>query len=267
MNRAAQRNPFKKILFMLSCPVFLATCCVYAQLPTPRFDDGTVNLGAMKGETGHWNSGVGNLSENFVEMDGAYLVHPEEIDKVAPFRPWAKKIVQERLATLGRDDPHPRCMPNGGPRQFHTPWGLEIVHDRSSERILVMSGGANRSWREIWLDGREHPDLETYTLTFFGHSVGHWEGDTLVVDTIGYNERFWFARRPSGMPHTDQLHLIERISRPNHDTLHYEVTIDDPGAYTRPWTAAWDVPWTSFHMTEYFCQDNNVDLEHIVGPQ
>jgi len=131
----------------------------------------------------------------------------------------------------------------------------------------VMSGGANRSWREIWMDNREHPPLDTYTPTFFGHSVGHWEGDTLVVDTVGFNERFWFARRPTGMPHTKQLHLIERISRPDHDTLHYEVTIDDPGAYTRPWTASWNIPWTNFEMTEYFCQDNNLDLEHIVGPQ
>jgi len=92
-------------------------------------------------------------------------------------------------------------------------------------------------------------------------------GEAVLVDTVGFNERFWFARRPSGMPHTVQLHLMEKISRPDHDTLHYEVTIDDPGAYTRPWTASWDVPWSEFHMTEYFCQDNNVDLEHIVGPQ
>ncbi len=249
--------------FYLIC---ISSLC-YSQDPTPRFSDGSVNLGRSNGETGHWNSGVGNLSENFVEMSGAFLVNPGEIEKVAPFRPWAKKIVEERLASLGRDDPHPRCMPPGGPRQFHTPWGLEIVHDKASDRILVMSGGANRSWREIWMDNREHPPLDTYTPTFFGHSVGHWEGDTLVVDTVGFNERFWFARRPTGMPHTKQLHLIERISRPDHDTLHYEVTIDDPGAYTRPWTASWNIPWTNFEMTEYFCQDNNLDLEHIVGPQ
>ena len=174
-----------RLLTFILLPVLSAS--VLAQAPTPRFEDGGVNLGAMRGETGHWDSGVGNLSETFVEMEGAFLVHPEELDKVAPFQPWAKRLVQERLATLGRDDPHPRCMPPGGPRQFHTPWGLEIVHDHGQDRILVMSGGANRSWREIWLDGREHPDLDTYTPTFFGHSVGHWEGDVLVVDTVGFN--------------------------------------------------------------------------------
>ncbi len=247
--------------------VLLLPSMAKAQAPTPRFEDGTVNLGAMRGETGHWNSGPGNLSENFVEMDGAYLIDLDgDIDKIAPFHPWAKAMLYERQVTLARDDPHPRCVPNGGPRQFHTPWGLEIVQDRDRDRVLVLSGGGPRSWREIWLDGREHPDLEIYNPTYFGHSVGYWEGDTLVVDTVGFNERFWFARRPAGMPHTEALHLVERISRPDHDTLRYQVTIDDPGAYDRPWNASWEMPWSEYHMSEYFCQDNNQDLEHIVGP-
>jgi hypothetical protein len=234
--------------------------------PTPRYDDGSVNLGPAEGETGHWDTGVGNLSENFVEMDGAFLVNPADIDKVAPFRPWTKALVQFRLATLGRDDPHPKCMPNGGPRQFHTPVGIEIVEARDRRKIYVLSGGGPHSWREIHMDGREHPSLDDYDPSYFGHSIGKWEGDTLVVDTVHFNERFWFARRPTGMVHTDALHLIERISRPDYETLHYEVTIDDPKAYTRPWTAKWDVPWTEEPVEEYFCQDYNIDLDHIVGP-
>ncbi len=234
--------------------------------PTPRFEDGTVNLGQVPGERGHWNSGVGNLSENFVEMNGAFLVNPEDIDKVAPFQPWTKALVQYRLDTLGRDDPHPQCVPNGGPRQFHTPVGIEIVQNKGGDRIYVLSGGGPHSFRVIYMDGREHPSLDDYDPSYFGHSVGHWEGDTLVVDSVHFNERFWFARRPTGMVHTDALHLVERISRPNHDTLHYEVTIDDPKAYTRPWTASWNIPWSSEDMLEYFCQDNNLDLDHIVGP-
>jgi len=234
--------------------------------PTPRFAGGTINLGAARGDVGHWNTGVGNLSEHFVAMDGAFLVNPGDIDKVAPFKPWSKALVQYRLATLGKDDPHPRCVANAGPRQFHTPYGIEITQDRDRERIFILSGGGPRSWRVIYLDGRGHPDPELYEPTYFGHSIGHWDGDTLIVDTVGFNERFWFARRPSGMVHTDALHLIERISRPDYETLHYEVTIDDPKAYTRPWTASWNVPWSNGEMTEYFCQDNNLDLEHIVGP-
>lgn len=234
--------------------------------PAPTFADGTINLGPGRGETGHWNTGVGNLSEHEVEMDGAFLVHPEDIDKVAPFRPWAKALVEYRLRTLGKDDPHPACIPDGGPRQFHTPYGIEIVQDREHDRIYIVSGGGVRSWRVIYMDGRPHPSLDEYEPSYFGHSVGHWEGSTLVIDTVHFNERFWFARRPTGMVHTDALHLIEHISRPRYDTLHYEVTIDDPKAYTRPWTAGWDIPWTNQEMQEYFCQDNNRDLGHIVGP-
>jgi hypothetical protein len=233
--------------------------------PTPHWPDGRVNLGPPPGGKGHWNTGVGNLSENFVEMNGAFLVHPEDIDKVAPFQPWAKAIVQYRLDTLGKDDPHPRCIPPAGPRQFNTPYGLEIVDQPELKRILVLSGGGSRSWRVIHMDGRPHPTGDDVNPTYYGHSVGRWEGDTLVVDTVGFNERFWMTRRPTGMVHTDRLHLIERISRPDFNTLHYEVTIDDPGAYTRPWTAKWDIPWTEDEVEEYFCQDNNRDTQHLVG--
>ena len=88
--------------------------------PTPHWPDGRVNLGPMPGGKGHWDTGVGNLSETAIKMNGAFLVDPKDIDKVAPFQPWAKALVQYRLATAGRDDPHPRCIPPAGPRQFNT---------------------------------------------------------------------------------------------------------------------------------------------------
>lgn len=266
--RAAGRLPGAACaLLALALPaaVHAQTAAGAAPRPTPRFADGTVDLGAARGESGHWMTGVGNLSEHKVEMKGAFLVHPEDIDKVAPFRPWAKALVEYRLKTLGKDDPHPACLPSGGPRQFHTPYGVQFVQDREHERIFVLSGGGAHSWRVIYMDGRPHPSLDDYEPSYFGHSVGHWEGDTLVVDTVHFNERFWFARRPTGMVHTDALHMIEHFTRPDYDTLHYEVTIDDPKAYTRPWTASWDIPWTNEDIVEYFCQDNNRDLKHIVG--
>ena len=89
--------------------------------PTPHWPDGRVNLGPEPGGKGHWNTGVGNLSEADVKMDGAFLVNRADLDKVAPFQPWAKALVQYRLDTLGKDDPHPRCIPPAGPRQFNTP--------------------------------------------------------------------------------------------------------------------------------------------------
>jgi hypothetical protein len=87
--------------------------------------------------------------------------------------------------------------------------------------------------REIFTDGRTHPD--DLDPSWMGHAIGHYEGDTLVVDTVGFNDKTWLDR--IGHPHSDQLHLVERIHRVNHDTLQDDITIDDPKAYTKPWNA------------------------------
>ena len=100
--------------------------------------------------------------------------------------------------------------------------------------------------------------------TWYGHSVGRFEGDTLVIDTVGFNDRFWFDF--AGHPHTEQLHTIERYRRPEFGRLLYEVTIDDPGAYTRPFTLYGEHAYeSSTELMEYICNENNQDVEHIVG--
>jgi hypothetical protein len=150
------------------------------------------------------------------------------------------------------------CLPPGGPRQFHNRYGFQILEQRDRQRIFVMMGGGNRNWRLIYTDGREQRGQrqgDDDNPLYFGRAVGHWEGDTLVMDTIGFNERFWFSN--GGLPHTEKLHLVERISRPDFDTLKYEVTIDDTGAYTRSWSSSWTLNWIANEdMPEYFCQDN-----------
>jgi len=97
--------------------------------------------------------------------------------------------------------------------------------------------------------------------------VGRYEGDTLVVETTGFNEKTWLNF--NGAMHTDELRTIERFSRPNRNTLHYEATIDDPGAYSEPWTIAWDIPWAEgAELAEYICQENNkfqIDLTDDLG--
>ncbi len=252
---------------LLAMVMLLLPGLAAGQRPTPRLPDGTVNLGPALGERGHWDTGRGGaLMENDVELDGFFLVDTDDVDRVAPFKPWSRELFLARQANLGKDDPHPRCSGNGGPRTFDTPYGIDIIQDQSRERILILIGWSRR-WREIHMDGRPHPDLDTYTPTFFGHSIGRWEGDALVIDTVGFNERFWFTRKPMGMVHTDALHLVERISRPDYDTLRYEVTVDDPKAYTRPWTTSWNLPWSEFEIVEYLCAENNLDPAHYVGPQ
>ena len=108
------------------------------------------------------------------------------------------------------------------------------------QRIFVVHIGGPHTFRIIYMDGQPHPkDLQP---SYFGHSVGHWEGDTLVIDTVGFNERTWMSR--DAIPHTEQLHLVERLTRTDFATLKYEVTFDDPGAYTAPWTSGFTMRWT-----------------------
>jgi hypothetical protein len=235
-----------------------------ASQPTPRFPDGTPNLGPVSGAHGFWDGGGSMASQvGAVEGTGGKLPTNLPFSEI-PFQPWARALFDYRRENLEKDDPHARCIPNGGIRQLQTPFGLEIIQAPHVNRIYILSGGGNHTFRVVFLDGRPHPDGDEVNPTYFGHSVGRWEGDTLVIDTVGYNERFWFAR--SGYPHTEQMHLTERISRPDFDTLRYEATIDDPGAYTKPWTGGFIKRWNSTtDLEEYFCTDNNKDATKLIG--
>jgi hypothetical protein len=183
------------------------------------------------------------------------LLNLADADKVAPFKPWAKAVYELRQRELLKSDPASRCIPSGGPRQFHTPNGFQFIEQRELGRILVLLGGGNRNWRIIYTDGRPQTPAAELVLTYYGSSVGRWEKDTLVVDSVGYTEKFWFTR--GGLPHTEALHLTERFSRPDLNTLRYDVTVDDPRTYTKPWTGGWTVRWVPDEdLKEYFCEDN-----------
>ncbi|HLQ76366.1 MAG TPA: hypothetical protein VK210_03370, partial [Terriglobia bacterium] len=146
--------------------------------------------------------------------------------------------------------------PQGGPRQFQMANGFQFVEQKELGRIMVLLGGGDRNWRVIYTDGRPAVPAAEAVLSYYGTSTGKWDKDTLVVDSAGYSERFWMAN--GGLPHTEALHLIERFSRPNYDTLKYEVTVDDPHSYTRPWTATWNIQWVpDKEIEEYFCEDNS----------
>jgi hypothetical protein len=150
------------------------------------------------------------------------------------------------------------CKPPGGPRQFQQPFGVQFLEDRERRRIFVLLGSGNSNFRLIYLDGRGHLGQiggDDDNPLYYGRSVGKWEGDTLVLDTRGFNEDFWFTN--GGLPHTEQLRLIERFSRPDFDTLKYDVTIDDPGAYTRQWSSGWTMRWVAGQeLPRHLCQDN-----------
>ena len=150
--------------------------------------------------------------------------------------------LSEPPAPVPQDDPtFVNCKPPGGPRQFQQPFGIQFVEDRERQRIFVLIGGGNRNFRIIYIDGRGQVGQvsgDDDNPLYYGRAVGKWEGST-SWSTRAASTRI-SGSPTAGLPHTDQLRLIERFTRVDFDTLRYEVTVEDPGAYTRPWTVRLD---------------------------
>jgi hypothetical protein len=177
-----------------------------------------------------------------------------------PFQPWAKALFEER--EKHELEPHARCKASGMTRQFLTPYGTEFVEATELKRIYIFDVGGPHTFRTIYMDGRSHP--KNPTPSYYGHSIGWWEGDTLVVDTVGFNESFWWDRR--GLPHTEQLHFFEKFTRIDSQNMRYEFTVDDPGAYTKPYSGTLNIrASTGTELFEYICQQANYAHELMVG--
>jgi hypothetical protein len=173
-----------------------------------------------------------------------------------PMQPWAEALVKQHRENGWRDDPNLRCLPHAPPRMWANFVMQKVIHTSDSVTILdeYMS-----QYRQIFLDGRALPkDPEPI---FTGYSVGKWEGDTLVIETIGIKGN-WFD--PEGHPLTEQARLIERIRRVDYGNLHIEVTVDDPKAYTRPWTRIIRLRLVlNADLLEYICNENEKDRQII----
>jgi hypothetical protein len=221
----------------------------------PRLPDGKPDLGNGRGS---WNP---RILENIAGV-GPGAPERRAVEKVidVPFQPWARQLYDTRIADLQKDDPEARCLPPGIPRLYQTPFPFQIF--QLPDRVLFVFEGGAHFWRAVYTDGRTH--LKDPNPGFLGDSIGHWEGDTLVVDTIGFNDRTWLDQ--DGHPHTEALHTVERFTRPDQETLHYQVTIEDTGAYTRPWTTSYTIPWApGQEPMEYVCNEDNRDLPHLIG--
>jgi hypothetical protein len=234
-----------------------------APRPTPRGADGKPVLGFADETGGYWaypTSTVLMQAGANVQMsrDGV-LARVADAPRVAPFQPWALGVYQHRQQRHLADDPgFLNCKNPGAVRQFQSPIGVQFVEDPARQRIFVLLGGGNHNYRIIYMDGREQQGQvqgDDDNPLYYGRAIAHWENDTLVVRTTGFNEDFWFTN--GGLPHTDQLALTERFTRSDYDTLRYEVTIDDPGAYTQPWSSSWELRWVGGEeLPVYFCQEN-----------
>jgi hypothetical protein len=210
--------------------------------PAGKLADGTPDL------SGVWLGGGGS------DADISTPRNLKPGDQVVML-PWAEEVVKHRLS---KEDPEANCLPAGIPRGSPYPW--RIV--QTPTHYFILYEGNIHSYRQIFMNAK-HPDDPD--PTWFGHSVGHWEAKTLVVDTVGFNDKFWFDYK--GHPHTEKLHTIERYTRTDMGHMSIEVTIDDPGAYTKPFTTVGRATlMPGAELLEYICQENNQDLPLLQGP-
>ena len=257
-------------VFVMLLGMFVPLPAQWLHYPTegiPRLPDGKANLSAPAPKVADGKpdlSGIWEISEQQSAF-GAYASHFMDLavdlkPQEAPFQPWAKAVSQERQDNLHKDDPLAKCMPPGVPR-INTIFPFKIV--QTGKLVIVLyETTANSTFRQIFTDGRPLP--KDPQPTWLGYSIGAWEGGVLKVDTIGFNDRGWIDTG-MGHPQTEALHVIERFRRPDFGHLEIAVTIDDPKAYTKPWTGTLKLhllPDTE--LLEMACE-NSRGTEHMVG--
>ena len=242
----------------------LAAICAFAAVglaqtapPIPRTSDGKPDM------TGVWQGGsnrVGTWEEanspaagaEFGTGRGGTPLPPRE---PPPYQPWAAKKVLEFYNRRGIDDPEAHCLAPGVPRI--TTIGLFPMEIEQTPKKVIMLYEVFSVFRVIPIGAKHPDDLEP---SFMGDSVGHWEGDTLVVDVTSFNDKTWLG--PVGSFHTEALHVTERYTRVDYNTIRYDVTMEDPNVFTKPWNTHSTImlrPGT--RLREYECSENNADME------
>jgi hypothetical protein len=226
--------------------------------PTPRAADGKPDL------SGLW----GNLCPVGKEtvLCAPEVAVPQQFGDIGravkgglPYQPWAADIVKTRRAANGKDDPTTHCLP-GGVAKLHTSALLRKIIQTPG--LIVFLSERNASYRQIFTDGR--PLEADPNPSWNGYSTGHWEGDTLVVETKGFEDGQWLDR--SGSPLTSAAKMTERFRRPNYGTLEIDLTVDDPKAYTRPWSIHLSQAIVlDTELLDYICLENERDASHLVG--
>jgi len=224
----------------------------------PKTPDGKVDLNAPapKAADGHPDlSGVWTPNSRPLQDLSVGVANRD-----VPYLPWSEQLTKTRAnGARGKDDPAAYCVP-GMPKLIYLPYPYKI-YQLPGVTVILYEGFT--TFRQIFTDGRALP--KDPQPSWIGYSVGRWEGDTFVVDTIGINEKTWMDN--AGRPHSDALHTIERYRRRNFGTMDVTLTIDDPKAYARPWTV--DLSPSRIvvgqDLLEYICTENNRDLPHLFG--
>jgi len=177
-----------------------------------------------------------------------------------PFQPWAAELHRQRVADDNKDNPDAHCLPMGM-MQFHNhPEPRKMIQ---TPQVIVILYEANAGIRQIFTDGRPLPGKDADPW-WYGYSTGHWEGDTLVVQSAGFRDLGWLD--VEGSPLSDAAKITERYRRPDFGHLEIEVTIDDPKAYTKPWTVAVHQRiMVDTELIEFVCQENEKDAPHLTA--
>lgn len=225
----------------------------------PRTADGKVNLAAPAAKTSYGKPDLSGfwLPENPTKhlLSLSADMKPEDV----PLRPAAQALYDARIANNGKDHPGAYCLPSGIPEKLNIPDGLKVVQ---TEDLTLMLHESRTIYRQIFTDGRKLP--KDPQPTWMGYSIGHWEENTFVVETIGQNGRTWLDMR--GLPASSATKVIERYNRPSMGRMTIDVTIDDPESYTKPWNV--QLVWRLLpdaELIESICEENNRDPQHMVG--
>jgi hypothetical protein len=263
-------NAVRAILVLAMCGTLSAQWLSYPTAGVPHTSDGKPNLSAPAPRTqdgkpdlsGLWNTDQVEVSNAFL---GTFPFNPQFVDIATgmpgglPYQPWAAELVKARQAENTKNDPDARCMPLGAFKMHLHPGPRKMLQ---LPGLIVILFERDTIFRQIFTDGRPLPaDPQP---SFHGYSIGKWDGDTLVVTTNGFRDGLWIDIK--GDPLTEAAKMTERFHRVNFGKLEIEVTVNDPKAYTKPWTVKLNQHIDlDTDVLEFFCNENNKDVEHLVG--
>ena len=233
-----------------------STAPALAQAPLKRLPDGTPDIsGVYQADGGGANQGLEKRAATALTPGGRGVV-VDPPDGLLPMQPWARAENESRRAPeRGYDDPTAHCFVAGVPRSTYVPSPFQILQPPGYVVLLY----ERMSWRQVPLDGRKH--LDDSTRLWQGDSVGHWEGDTLVVETRNLNGKTWLDELGGIVTHQETV--VERFIPVDGTNLRYEATVTDPGAYTRPWTIAMALRRMNNELLEVACLEDDQDLPHL----
>jgi len=233
-----------------------STAPAFAQAALKRMPDGTPDIsGVYQSDGGGANQGLEKRAATALTPGGRGVV-VDPPDGLLPMQPWARAENEARRAPeRGYDDPTAHCFVAGVPRSTYVPSPFQILQPPGYVVLLY----ERMSWRQVPLDGRKH--LDDSTRLWQGDSVGHWEGDTLVVETTNLNGKTWLDELGGIVTHQETV--VERFIPVDGTNLRYEATVTDPGAYTRPWTIAMALRRMNNELLEVACLEDDQDLPHL----